>query len=439
MFCSLFDIFAPSTKITHSPLYSTLFNISDILPLINSSWILVSSLAIQIFLSPKTSSIVFKVLSSLWGASYIINVLKSYFNSSNFFTFSDFFADKNPINSNSLVEKPEHIIAFIAAQAPGIGITLIFLSIAFFITSSPGSDIPGVPASDTNAIFFPSSIFWRVNVKDADAIISPLSTNIDKEVIDQAENLKFIANYGAGFNNIDVKYAREKGIDVTNTPKASTNATADLTIGILLAASRRIVEGDKLCRTTGFNGWAPLFFRGREVSGKTIGIVGLGEIGSAVARRAKGFDMNIIYTGPNRKPEQEEALGASYVSLDELLEQSDFITLNAAYSDDLHHLFNKETFKKMKEKAYLINASRGPIVDEKALVDALNNKEIEGAALDVYEFEPEITDELKSMDNVVLTPHIGNATFEARDMMAEIVANNTIKKLNGEEPDYIVN
>ncbi len=149
--------------------------------------------------------------------------------------------------------------------------------------------------------------------------------------------------------------------------------------------------------------------------------------------------MNIIYTGPNRKPEQEEALGASYVSLDELLEQSDFITLNAAYSDDLHHLFNKETFKKMKEKAYLINASRGPIVDEKALVDALNNKEIEGAALDVYEFEPEITDELKSMDNVVLTPHIGNATFEARDMMAEIVANNTIKKLNGEEPDYIVN
>lgn len=277
------------------------------------------------------------------------------------------------------------------------------------------------------------------NVKDADAIISPLSTNIDKEVIDQAENLKFIANYGAGFNNIDVKYAREKGIDVTNTPKASTNATADLTIGILLAASRRIVEGDKLCRTTGFNGWAPLFFRGREVSGKTIGIVGLGEIGSAVARRAKGFDMNIIYTGPNRKPEQEEALGASYVSLDELLEQSDFITLNAAYSDGLHHLFNKETFKKMKEKAYLINASRGPIVDEKALVDALNNKEIEGAALDVYEFEPEITDELKSMDNVVLTPHIGNATFEARDMMAEIVANNTIKKLNGEEPDYIVN
>nr|WP_263314217.1 2-hydroxyacid dehydrogenase family protein [Mammaliicoccus sp. Marseille-Q6498] len=276
-------------------------------------------------------------------------------------------------------------------------------------------------------------------VQDVDAIISPLSTNIDKEIIDAAPNLKFIANYGAGFNNIDVKYAREKGIDVTNTPKASTNATADLTIGILLAASRRIAEGDKLCRTTGFNGWAPLFFRGREVSGKTVGIVGLGEIGSAVARRAKGFDMNILYTGPNRKPEQEASIGASYVSLDEMLEQADFITINAAYSDQLHHLFNKEAFEKMKDTAYIINASRGPIVDEKALVDALNNKEIEGAALDVFEFEPEITEELKSMDNVVLTPHIGNATFEARDMMAEIVANNTIKKLKGEQPDYIVN
>ncbi|MCJ0935485.1 2-hydroxyacid dehydrogenase family protein [Mammaliicoccus sciuri] len=276
-------------------------------------------------------------------------------------------------------------------------------------------------------------------VTDVEAIISPLSTNIDKEIIDQAPNLKIIANYGAGFNNIDVKYAREKGIDVTNTPKASTNATADLTIGILLAVSRRIAEGDQLCRTTGFNGWAPLFFRGREVSGKTIGIVGLGEIGSAVARRAKGFDMNILYTGPHKKSEQEAALGATYVSLDEMLEQADFITINAAYSDDLHHLFNKETFEKMKNTAYVINASRGPIVDEQALVEALQSKTIEGAALDVFEFEPEITYSLKTMDNVVITPHIGNATFEARDEMARIVANNTIKKLQGDTPDYIVN
>lgn len=275
--------------------------------------------------------------------------------------------------------------------------------------------------------------------KDVDAIISPLSTQIDREIIDQSEKLKIIANYGAGFNNIDVEYAREKGIDVTNTPKASTNSTAELTMGILLAVARRIPEGDQLCRTKGFNGWAPLFFRGREVSGKTVGIVGLGEIGSAVARRAKGFDMDILYTGPNQKPEQEKALGATYVSFDELLEQSDFITINAAYSDKLHHMFNKETFKKMKKTAYVINASRGPIVDEQSLVDALNAKEIEGAALDVFEFEPKITDALKSMDNVVITPHIGNATFEARDMMAEIVANNTIKKLNGETPDYIVN
>ena len=137
-------------------------------------------------------------------------------------------------------------------------------------------------------------------IKDKDALVSLLSTNVDKAVIDAAPKLQIIANYGAGFNNIEYEYAREKGIDVTNTPKASTNATADLTMALLLASARRVVEGDTLCRTTGFNGWAPLFFRGREVSGKTLGIIGLGEIGQAVARRAKGFDMNILYTGPNR-------------------------------------------------------------------------------------------------------------------------------------------
>ena len=224
----------------------------------------------------------------------------------------------------------------------------------------------------------------KKGVEHADALISLLSTSVDKDIIDSANNLKIIANYGAGFNNIDVEYARQQNIDVTNTPHASTNATADLTIGLILSVARRIVEGDHLSRTTGFDGWAPLFFRGREVSGKTIGIIGLGEIGGAVAKRARAFDMDVLYT-------------------------------------------------------YLINAGRGPIVNEQSLVEALDNKAIEGAALDVYEFEPEITDALKSFKNVVLTPHIGNATFEARDMMAKIVANDTIKKLNGDEPQFIVN
>lgn len=279
----------------------------------------------------------------------------------------------------------------------------------------------------------------KKGVKDAFGLVSLLSTNVDKEVIDSGEQLAFIANYGAGFNNVDIDYAKSKGIEVSNTPKASTNATAELTMGILLAVARRIPEGDQLMRHEGFDGWAPLFFRGREVSGKTIGIIGLGEIGSAVARRAKGFDMNILYTGPHRKEDKEQALDASYVDLETLLKESDFITINAAYNASMEHMIDAEQLKLMKSTTYLVNASRGPIVHEKALLEALQNKTIEGAALDVYEFEPEITEGLKSLDNVVITPHIGNATFEARDMMAEIVANNLIKKAQGETPDYIVN
>lgn len=276
-------------------------------------------------------------------------------------------------------------------------------------------------------------------VENAFGLVSLLSTNVDQDVIDSGKQLAFIANYGAGFNNVDIDYAKSKGIGVSNTPKASTNATAELTMGILLAVARRIPEGDQLMRHEGFDGWAPLFFRGREVSGKTIGIIGLGEIGSAVARRAKGFDMEILYTGPHRKEDKEHALDATYVDLETLLQSADFVVINAAYNPSMEHMIDEAQLKRMKPTSYLINASRGPIVHEKALLEALQNKTIEGAALDVYEFEPEITEGLKTLDNVVITPHIGNATYEARDMMAEIVAQNLIKKANGETPDYIVN
>lgn len=277
-------------------------------------------------------------------------------------------------------------------------------------------------------------------VKDADALINILSTNVDKDVIAAGENLKVIANYGAGFNNVDIEYAESKGIYVTNTPGVSTRSTAELTFALVLAVARRIAEGDQLSRTKGFDGWAPLFFRGREVSGKTIGIFGLGNIGYAVAKRAKAFDMDILYTGPHRKEGKEKELGAKYVDFDTLLKESDFITINAAYKPELHHLFDTEQFKQMKPTAYLVNAARGPIVNEQALADALKDKVIEGAALDVYEFEPKITEDLKSLDNVVITPHIGNATFEARDGMAEIVANNTVDVLkDNKAPQYVVN
>lgn len=286
-----------------------------------------------------------------------------------------------------------------------------------------------------------SQVELKTRIKDKDALLSLLSTPVDKEIIDCAPNLKIIANYGAGYNNIDFDYAGEKGIWVTNTPKVSTAATADLTIGLVLAAARRIAEGDELCRTTGFKGWAPLFFLGREVSGKKLGIFGFGSIGRAVAKRAQGFDMEVFYYKPNRRldPEEEKALNVTYLPFEELLKQSDFITINSSYNPSMKHLFDKEQFEMMKPTAYLINAARGPIINEAALAEALKNKVIEGAALDVYEFEPKITEELKTLKNVVLTPHIGNATFETRDAMALIAVDNIIEVLNGREPLHPVN
>ncbi|WP_379968680.1 NAD(P)-dependent oxidoreductase [Ectobacillus sp. sgz5001026] len=269
---------------------------------------------------------------------------------------------------------------------------------------------------------------------DADALLSLLSTKVTKETIESAPHLKVIANYGAGFDNIDYVYAASKGIPVTNTPDVSTEATAELTFAILLAAARRIPEGDQLCRTVGFKGWAPLFFLGREVYGKTIGIIGFGAIGQAVAKRAKTFGMNVLYTGPHRKQEEEKEVGATYVSLEDVLKNSDFVVINSSYHPDLHHLIDDEQLSMMKPTSYLINASRGPILNEFALARALKNKSIEGAALDVYEYEPSITEELKELTNVVLTPHIGNATFETRDNMAEMAVRNILQVLDGRAP-----
>ncbi len=276
--------------------------------------------------------------------------------------------------------------------------------------------------------------------RDADAVLSLLSTPVNKKIIDGAEKLKIIANFGAGYDNIDYEYAAQKGIPVTNTPFVSTEATAELTMGLLLAVSRRIAEGDELCRTTGFNGWAPLFFLGREVHGKTLGIIGFGNIGRSVAEKAKGFGMNILYYDVKKQDEDmEKRLGAKYSDFQALLEKSDFITINSAYTPDLRHMIDEKEFMLMKKTAYLINCARGPILNEKALVKALTEKEIEGAALDVYEFEPKISDELKKMKNVVLTPHIGNATVETRDQMALSAAQNIVQVLKGENPYSPVN
>lgn len=276
--------------------------------------------------------------------------------------------------------------------------------------------------------------------QDASFLITPLSTKVDAEVINHAPKLKLIANFGAGFNNIDTDYAKNKGIMVTNTPFVSTVSTAEVTVGLIISLSHRIPEGDHLMRTTGFNGWAPLFFLGHELSNKVLGIIGMGQIGQAVAERMKAFGVHILYTQHHRLSKQREnELGAEYVEMDNLIESSDIISLHLPLSDKTHHMIGANEFKHMKKNTILINAARGPIIDEDALLSALLGHEIAGAALDVYEKEPIVADEFKKLKNVILTPHIGNATFEARNAMAEIVASNVVASLQNKEPKYIVN
>ncbi|EAD5327233.1 hydroxyacid dehydrogenase [Listeria monocytogenes] len=277
------------------------------------------------------------------------------------------------------------------------------------------------------------------NVTEVDAIICPLSSPISAKVLESTKNLTIVANIGAGFDNIDVKKAQELGIAVTNTPDVSTEATAELTLGLILDVARRISEGDRLCRETPeqFKGWAPTFFLGTELSGKTLGIIGLGRIGQAVAKRAAAFGMKIIYSGHHPKEVAKE-WNAEFVSQEELLKRSDVVTIHAAYSPALKHLLNETTLKTMKSSAFLINAARGPVVEEAALIKALEAGVIAGAALDVFEFEPKIGEDLAKLDNVVLTPHIGNATVETRAAMGKIAIANVEAVLAGKAPLHSV-
>lgn len=288
--------------------------------------------------------------------------------------------------------------------------------------------------------FLPKDVL-KEKVKNVDAALIPLSEKWDKEIIDSAKNLKIIANFGAGYDNIDIEAASEKGIIVTNAPaKGSTNATAEIAMGLIVDIMRGITRGEEALRKGEFKGWKPTFGLGPVLYGKTLGIFGLGRIGKGVAARAKAFGMNVIYNSRTKLDDTlEKELGVKYVEFDELLKTSDVISLNPSYSKELHHLFNEEAFKKMKPSAYLVNTSRGPIIDEKALSKALEEKVIKGAAIDVYEFEPDVTESLLKLDNIVLSPHLGNASFEARDEMGMMAAKNIIAVLNGEEAPNKVN
>ncbi len=268
-----------------------------------------------------------------------------------------------------------------------------------------------------------------------EGVISLLVDHMDKGVMDAGSSLKVIANCAVGYNNIDIDYAGEKGIIVTNTPGVLTDTTADLTWALIFATARRIPQADSFTRAGNFCGWELDLFLGKEITGKRLGIIGMGRIGRAVAERARAFHMETVYHDPKRLlPSEEKRLCVSKMPLDNLLISSDIVTLHPTLTPKTRHLITEEKLKNMKRNAVLINVSRGPVIDEKALVKALEQKWIWGAGLDVYEREPDIETSLLSLDNVVLLPHIGSATYETRLKMAMMAADNLIKSLRGKKP-----
>lgn len=275
----------------------------------------------------------------------------------------------------------------------------------------------------------------RENIQDKDALLCLLTDTIDKSIMDACKNLKVISNYAVGFNNIDIQEATRRGIPVCNTPGILTETTADLTWALIFSIARRIVESDAFTRAGKFKGWGPLDFLGTDIYDKTIGIVGMGRIGQAVAKRARGFNMNIIYTAHTPKDIPE----AKFVFLETLLKTADFVTLHTPLSAETLHLIGEPELKLMKKTAYLINTTRGPVVDETALVQALKNNLIAGAGLDVYENEPQLTEGLAQLPNTVLLPHIGSATTETRTAMGLMAAENAIAIFKGEKPHSIAN
>ncbi len=277
-------------------------------------------------------------------------------------------------------------------------------------------------------------------IKDKEGLLSMITDTVDEEVLDGADHLKMIAQFGVGYNNIDVTAATRRGIPVSNTPGVLTDATAELAFALILGISRRLVEGDRMTREGRFRYWAPMLFLGREVTGKTLGVIGMGKIGKAVAQRAKCFRMPILYHNRSRMSRSEEKeLMAKYVDMKTLLSQSDFISLHVPLSDQTRHLVGSKELSLMKPTAYLINTSRGPVVDEKALLQALKKKKIGGAGLDVYENEPALTPGLAELDNVILLPHVGSGTLETRFRMAKMAVENLIAGLSGKVPPNLVN
>ncbi|MCB1136499.1 MAG: D-glycerate dehydrogenase [Chlamydiia bacterium] len=276
-------------------------------------------------------------------------------------------------------------------------------------------------------------------VKTADALLCLLTDRIDGEIMDANPKLRVISNYAVGINNIDLDAATQRKIPVCYTPGVLTETTADLVFALILSVARRIVPAEVYTRAGLFDGWAPELFLGSDVHGKTLGIVGMGRIGLATARRAVGFGMKVLYTKRGAPEPIYDKLGLIRADLDTLLEESDFVSLHVPLTPESRHLIGDRELDKMKSSAYIINTARGPIIDEKALVRALQAGSIAGAGLDVFEEEPKIQPQLLEMENVVLLPHIGSATWETRTKMGVLAAENAIAITSGTEPHAIAN
>lgn len=280
-------------------------------------------------------------------------------------------------------------------------------------------------------------------VKSRDGIITLLTDKVDREIIEAGStgnpSLRVIANYAVGYDNIDVACATDHSIFVSNTPDVLTDTTADFAWALMLSIARRIPEAERYARAGKFTGWSPTLFLGGDIYHKTLGVVGVGRIGEAVALRSPGFKMRVLYTDVRHNYELERTVGAQRVDMDTLLRESDFISLHVPLIPETHHLIGRRSLSMMKPTAYLINTSRGAVIDEEALAEALRNRIIAGAALDVFEHEPRITPELLTLENVIVVPHIASASFQTRSKMASMAVENVLSALSGKTPPNAVN
>jgi len=273
-----------------------------------------------------------------------------------------------------------------------------------------------------------------------DGLLTMLTERANADLLDAAPDVRIVSNMAVGYDNIDVEACRRRGVLVTNTPGVLTETTADLAFALMLAVARRVVEGDRIVREGGWGAWHPSFLLGRDLYGATLGIVGLGAIGEAVARRAHGFGMGVLYTSRHRRPEAERDLGVDWRSLDDLLRESDFVSVHVALNDETRGLIGPQELSLMKPSAFLVNTARGGIVDQAALVEALSERRIGGAGLDVAAVEPVPPDDpLLRLDNLVITPHVGSATVATRTKMADLAVENLIAFFEGRRPPHCVN